>query len=391
MDRKIYLDNAATTYVSGEVLNEMMPCFSAIYGNSNSIHSFGHDAVSLVDRARDRIAKSIICKSKEIYFTSGGTESNNWAIIGLAHANCGRGKHIIVSKIEHDSILESCKKLEEEGFEITYLNVDSEGLVSIAELLHYIRKDTILVSVMTVNNEIGTIQNIKTISQIAHENGALFHTDAVQAIGHISFDVGAMGIDAMSMSAHKIHGPKGIGALFVKESVNIEKFMNGGNQERNKRGGTLNVPCIVGFGKAMEIANRDIIVNNQKLKSIRDYFVKKLTEKVEYMQINGNHFQRVPNIVSISFELIKAESLLVILDLEGVCASTGSACEAGSVEPSHVLKALKLDENLARGTVRFSFAKSITREDVDYAVETIANCVSKLRGISALTKTGRAK
>lgn len=391
MDRKVYLDNAATTYVSSEVLNEMMPCYNTIYGNSNSLHSFGRDADAMVDRARDKISKSINANSSEIYFTSGGTEANNWAIKGLAHANANKGKHIIVSKIEHDSILESCKELENEGFEVTYLNVDSEGLVSVAELLHYIRKDTILVSVMTVNNEIGTIQNIKTLASIAHDNGAMFHTDAVQAIGHVQIDVKDMGIDALSMSAHKIYGPKGVGALYVRNGVHINKFMQGGNQEKGKRGGTVNVPGVVGFGKAVEVAVRDIIPNNQKLKTIRDYFLRNVMEKIEYVKYNGHPYQKVNNIVNLSFEMIDGESILMLLDMEGIAVSTGAACSSGSIEPSHVIRALGVSEDVARGAIRFSFAKSTTKDDIDYVVETLVKVIAKLRAISPITKTGRAK
>ncbi len=391
MDRKIYLDNASTTYISNEVLNEMMPCFSSIYGNANSIHSFGRDAQAMVDRARDKIAKAINANALELYFTSGGTEANNWAIKGIARANKERGRHIIVSKIEHESILQSCKELEKEGFEVTYLNVDNEGLVKIAELLHYIRKDTILVSIMAVNNEIGTIQNIKTIASIAHDNGAIFHTDAVQAIGNLKIDVEDMGIDAMTINAHKIYGPKGIGALYVKKGINIEPLIVGGNQERNRRGGTLNVPSIVGFGKAVEIASRDLVANVQKLKTIRDYFVKNVMEKIEYVKYNGHPYQKVNNIVNLSFDLVEGEAVAMMLDLEGIAVSTGAACESGGVEPSHVILALENDENMARSAVRFSFSKSTTKDDIDYVVETLVKVIARLRSISAVTKTGRAK
>ncbi len=391
MDRKVYLDNAATTYVSSEVLNEMMPCFNTIYGNSNSLHSFGRDAQAVVDRARDRVAKAINANTTEIYFTSGGTEANNWAIKGLAHANASKGKHIIVSKIEHDSILESCKELEKEGFEVTYLNCDSEGLVSVTDLLHYIRTDTILVSIMAVNNEIGTIQSIKTLASIAHDKGAIFHTDAVQAIGHIKIDVKDMGIDALTMSAHKIYGPKGVGALYVRNGLHIENLIVGGSQERGKRGGTLNVPAIVGFGKAVEIAVRDIFVNNQKLKSIRDYFVKNVFEKIDYVKLNGHPFQKVNNIVNLSFEMVEGESVLMLLDMEGIAVSTGSACTSGSLEASHVIKALKVSDEMAHSAIRFSFAKSISKDDVDYVVDTLVKVIAKLRAISPITKTGRAK
>lgn len=391
MDKKIYLDNASTTYVSSEVLNEMMPCFNTIYGNSNSLHSFGRDAQAMVDRARDKISKAINSKSDEIYFTSGGTEANNWAIKGLAMANKSKGKHIIVSKIEHDSVLESCKQLEKEGFEVTYLNCNSEGLVSVAELLHYIRNDTILVSIMTVNNEVGTIQSIKSLASVAHDKGAIFHTDAVQAIGHVKIDVKDMGIDAMTMSAHKIHGPKGVGALYVKNGLLINNLILGGTQEKGKRGGTVNVPNVVGFGKAVEIATRDLIPNNQKLKTIRDYFVRNINEKIPYIHINGHQYQKVNNILNVSFEMVEGESVVMMLDLNGVAVSTGSACATGSLKTSHVLKAMNLGEEYEKSAIRFSFSKSTTKEDVDYVVETLVKVIEKLRSMSPITKTGRAK
>ncbi len=390
MSRKVYLDNAATTYVSSEVLNEMMPCFNAIYGNANSIHGFGRDAAAIVDRARDRIAAAINAKSaNEIYFTSGGTEADNWAIKGLAHANANKGKHIITSAIEHHAVLDACAALEKEGFTVTYLPVDSTGVVSITELLRAIRKDTILISIMAVNNEVGTIQNIKTIAKTAHENGILFHTDAVQALGALRLDVQDMEIDALSISAHKIYGPKGVGALYVKNGVRIENLFDGGSQERGKRGGTLNVPGIAGFGKAAEIAVRDLVINQQKLRSIREYFLSKLRENVEYIHINGHPHQKIQGTVSVSFEMIEGESLLMLLDLDGVAVSTASACTSNSLLPSHVLKAMGIEDELAQGTIRFSFGKNTSKADIDYALEVLTNAVKKLRAISPITKAGR--
>lgn len=390
MTRKVYLDNAATTFVSSEVLQEMLPCFNAIYGNSNSVHSYGRDANAIVDRARDRIKHAINAKmANEIYFTSGGTEADNWAIIGLAHAQEGKGKHIITSKIEHHAVLDACKKLEEEGYEVTYLNVDSNGLVSLAELLHAIKPTTTLVSIMAVNNEVGTIQNIKAIGKIAHDYGVLFHTDAVQASGAIKLDVQDMEIDAMSLSAHKIFGPKGIGCLYVKDGVKISPLIVGGSQERAKRGGTLNVPAIAGFGKAMEIASRDIIINQQKLRGIRDYFIANVKEKIDYVSVNGHPQQKVNGIVNLSFEMVDNESLLMLLDMEGIAVSTGSACTSNSIEPSHVLEAMGLEEKFARGSLRFSFSKNISKTDLDYVIDVLAKSVEKLRAISALSKAGR--
>ena len=392
MEKRVYLDNAATTYVSGEVLNEMLPCFNAVYGNSSSLHSFGREAANIIDRARDRVARAINAeKSNEIYFTAGGTEGNNWAIKGIARANKDKGNHIIVSSIEHDSILESCKDLEKEGFEVTYLPVDEYGVVSLAELLHHIKKETILISVMSVNNEVGTIQNIKAFAKTAHENGIIFHTDAVQAIGALKIDVQDMEIDVMTMSAHKIYGPKGVGALYVKNGIKIDDLISGGNQERGKRGGTTNVPAIAGFGKAIEIAIRDMAVNQQKLKAIRLYFLDQITEKIPYIKINGHAHQKIQGTVNISFELIEGESILMLLDFDGICVSTGSACTSGALEPSHVLKAMGVPDEIAQGSIRFSFGKSITKSDVDYVVEKLAIVVEKLRAISPLTKAGRGK
>ena len=389
--KRVYLDNAATTFCSSEVLNEMMPAFNAVYGNANSLHSFGRDAAAIVDRARDKVAKAISAHSNEVYFTSGGSEANNWAIKGVAYANKSRGKHIITSKIEHDSVLETCKALEKDGFEVTYLNVDENGLVSLAELLHHIRKDTILISVMTVNNEVGTIQNIKAIAKTAHENGIVFHTDAVQAIGAVKLNVEDMEIDLMSMSAHKIYGPKGCGALYIKNGIKCDNLIHGGEHERKRRAGTSNVPAIAGFGKAIEIATRDIIVNQQKIKTIRDYFVKQIQEKIAYTRVNGNQYQKVQGIVNIGFEMVDAESLLMMLDLEGIAVSIGSACTSGVAEKSHVLSAMRVPEEYLKGSLRFSFGKNISKEDIDYTIEKLVEIVGKLRSISPITKTGRAK
>lgn len=389
MEKKVYLDNAATTYVSTEVLNEMMPCFNVFYGNSNSVHSFGREAAGLVDRARDRIARAINAKSNEIYFTSGGTEADNWAIKGIAHSYSFKGKHIITSKIEHSAVLEACKSLEKEGFEVTYLPVDSNGLVSLAELIHAIRKDTILISIMAVNNEVGTIQNIKAIGKTAKENNIIFHTDAVQAFGSLKIDVVDMEIDAMSLSSHKIYGPKGVGALYVRNGIKIENIIDGGHQERGRRGGTTNVPGVVGFGKAAEIAVRDMSLFNQKIKSLRDYFIREITAKIPYITINGHMHQKVNNIVNVSFELVDNEAVLLMLDFEGIAVSTGSACLAGAVEPSYVLTSMGLDSELVKGAVRFSFGRSTTKADIDYTVEKLVEIIEKLRKISPQTKAGR--
>ena len=368
----------------------MMPCFNALYGNSSSLHSFGRDANAIVDRARDRVMHAIGAKSPtEIYFTSGGTEADNWAIIGLARAYANKGKHIIVSQIEHHAILDACAELEKEGFEVSYAKCDKHGIVSVADILHHIRPDTTLISVMAVNNEVGTIQNLLAISKTAHERGIIFHTDAVQAIGNFKINVQDLEIDAMSMSAHKIHGPKGCGALYLKSGVRIENLISGGNQERGKRGGTTNVPAIAGFGKAIEIAVRDMVIHQKKIKSIREYFLAKVQERIPYVHLNGHPYQKVQGIVNLSFEMIEGESILMLLDLDGIAVSTGSACTSNSLEPSHVLRAMGIEDEIAQGSIRFSFGKNNSKADIDYVVDKLAAAVEKLRSISPLTKAGR--
>lgn len=389
--RRVYFDNAATTMLNGEVLNEMMPYFNDVYGNSASLHSFGRQAVAGVDNARDIIARTIGAKSNEVFFTSGGTEGNNWAIRGVSYANISKGKHIITSKIEHHSIIDSCKQLESEGFEVTYLPVDSTGLVSISDLIHEIRSDTTLISIMAVNNEIGTIQNIKAISEIAKFYNIYFHVDAVQALGVMPLNVDELGIDLMTISAHKIHGPKGAGALYIRQGVKINKFMFGGEQEMNKRGGTQNVPAIVGFGKAVEINARDLSIKDKKMFELSSYFKSKVEYEIPNIKFNGNTYQHANGIVSVTFNGIEGENLIMLLDMKGIAVSTGSACASGSLEKSHVLEAIGLSDEEIRGTIRFSFDINNTRDDIDYVVRVLCDEVEKLRKASPVKMKKKEK
>lgn len=382
--KRVYLDNASTTMTNGDVLKEMMPYFTNIYGNSNSLHSFGREAVAGVDNARDIIARGIGAKSNEVFFTCGGTEANNWALRGVAYANISRGKHIITSSIEHHSVLDTCKQLEKEGFKVSYLPVDSTGLVSVSDLLHEIKSTTTIVSIMAVNNEIGTIQNIKAISEIVKYYGAYFHIDAVQALGAFPLNVEELGVDLMSISSHKIHGPKGAGALYIRNGVKINKFMVGGEQEMNKRGGTVNVPSVVGFGKAMELNLRDMAYRDKKIYELTQYFIKKITYEIPDIKINGNEYQKVNNIVSVTFDGIESENLITLLDLKGIAVSSGSACASGSLEKSHVLKAIGLTDSQIRGTIRFSFDVDISKDDIDYVVRTLCDEITKLRKASPI-------
>jgi len=390
---KIYLDNAATTNLSAEVLNEMLPVLTNEFGNSSSIHSFGRNASSLVDNARDIIAETINAKSNEIYFTASGSEANSWALVGIANANRSKGNHIIVSSIEHPSIIEACKFLEREGFEVTYLPVDRNGFIQFPELLRAIKSTTILISIMSANNELGTIQNIKAISQTAHEKGVIFHTDAVQLYGNMMIDVDDLGIDAMTMSAHKIYGPKGVGALYVSNKVKIDPIIFGGNQERSKRGGTTNTAGVVGFAKASEIAHRDMKTNNHKVRTLSEYFTAKLVEGVENVVINVASRQKLPNIISATFVGVDGESLMTKLDMNGVAISTGSACSSNSLSVSHVMTAIGLNNDDARCTVRFSIGKNNSYEELDRAIAVIIKAVEDLRAFSSTygSKTRKRK
>lgn len=367
----IYFDHAATTPVKKEVLEEMMPYFSINYGNASSMYSIGRRSRKAVDIARKKVAKVIGCDSKEVYFTSCGSESDNLAIKGVAKANKEKGKHIITSKIEHPAVLNTCKSLEKDGFEVTYLNVDENGFVDLEELKNSIREDTILISIMFANNEIGTIQPIEEIAKIAKEKNVIFHTDCVQAVGNVRINVDEMGIDLLSMSAHKFYGPKGVGALYVRSGIEFEKIQDGGHQERDKRAGTENVAGIVGLGKAIELADNNLENYNSKLLKLRNYFVKEITTKYENVKINGDLKRRLPGNINVSFPRIDGEELLLKLDGYGICASAGSACSSGSSEPSHVLTALGLDRELIGGSLRITFGEQNTIEDVKFLVQTI--------------------
>lgn len=380
---KIYLDSASTTNLGAEVLNAMMPVFTNNFGNPSSTHRFGRESASLVDNARNIIAESINAKANEIYFTGSGSEANSWALIGLANANRNKGNHIIVSAIEHPSVLEACKYLESEGFSVTYLSVDSHGFINFAELLRSIRSNTILISIIAANNEIGTIQNIKAISQTAHEKGVIFHTDAIQLYGHMDLDVEDLGIDAMSLSAHKIHGPKGVGALYISNNIKIDPIIFGGNQERGVRGGTTNTAGIVGFGKAVEVAMRDMKVNNRKVRTLSEYFITKLTQHIENVKINAKTHQKLPHIISVSFVGVDGESLLTKLDINGVAVSTGNACSNDHLTVSHVIQAIGLKTDDAKCTIRFSIGKNNSFDELDKAIAIIAKSVEDLRLISS--------
>ena len=371
----IYLDHAATTPVKEEVLNEMMPYFSANYGNPSSIYSIGRKNKKAVDTARNKVAKAIGCLDKEIIFTSCGSESDNLAIKGIAYANKEKGNHIITSKIEHPAVLNTCKRLEEEGYDVTYLGVDENGFIDLEELKKSIKENTILISIMFANNEIGTIQPIKEISKIANESNIIFHSDCVQAVGNVKINVEEMGIDLLSMSAHKFYGPKGVGALYVKDGIKITKLQDGGHQEKNKRAGTENVAGIVGLGKAIEIADYNLENYNSKLIKLRNYFVREMTTKFDNIKINGDLKQRLPGNINISFPDIDGEELLLKLDSLGICASVGSACSSGSLQPSHVLLAIGLDSKFANGSLRITFGEQNTIDEVRYVIDSIKRII----------------
>jgi cysteine desulfurase len=388
MFRRIYLDNSATTPIDREVLDAMMPFLTDIYGNASSIHFYGQQARAAVDKARHQIAEILNARPNEIIFTSGGTEANNLAIRGLCEANNKYGKHIITSNIEHSAVKNVCEDLEKRGYEVTYLPVYADGIVQIDDVKNALREDTILVSIMTANNEIGTLQPIHEIGQLVksqRDNGRKiwFHTDAVQAIGKIKIDVEELNVDLLSMSAHKIYAPKGVGGLYVRRGVRLQIQNIGGHQEREKRGGTESVPLIAAFGKACEIANKTLYENDVKLRNLRDSLEQGIAERIDEVVFNGNRENRLSNISNISFLKVEGEGLLINLDMNGVAVSTGSACSSGNLEPSPVIRALNdNDEEIARGAIRFSFGKENSQEDVDYLLEVLPKAVENLRRLS---------
>ncbi len=384
MGKLIYLDNAATTKTAPEVVEAMLPYFTEHYGNPSSIYGFAAANKEVITGCREKIAGILGAKSEEIYFTAGGSESDNWALIAAAEAYAAKGKHIITSKIEHHAILHTCEYLEKKGYEVTYLDVDEAGLVDLEQLRASIREDTILISVMFANNEIGTIQPIGEIGQIAREHGILFHTDAVQAFGQVPINVDELHIDMLSASGHKFNGPKGIGFLYIRRGVKIRSFIHGGAQERRRRAGTENVPGIVGIGAAAERAERTRIERTGKEQEVRDYLIRRIESEIPYCRLNGDRVKRLPNNVNFSFRFVEGESLLIRLDMKGICASSGSACTSGSLDPSHVLLAIGLPHEIAHGSLRMTLSEEITKEEADYVVEALKEIVQDLRNMSPL-------
>ncbi len=380
----IYLDNAATTRTAPEVAEAMLPYFSEYYGNPSSVYEFSGISKKAVTQAREQIASSIGAKAQEIYFTAGGSESDNWALKAAADALKEKGRHIITSKIEHHAVLHSCEYLEKQGFEVTYLDVDENGVIRLDDLKKAIRPDTILISIMFANNEIGTMEPIREVGQIARERGILFHTDAVQAYGHVPINVDEYQIDMMSASGHKLNGPKGIGFLYIRTGVKIRSFIHGGAQERKRRAGTENVPAIVGFGKAAQMAAEHMEEWADKERELRDYLIQRVLAEVPYTRLNGHRTNRLPNNCNFAFQFIEGESLLIMLDMAGICASSGSACTSGSLDPSHVLLAIGLPHEIAHGSLRITLSHENTREEMDYVVGEIKRIVERLRSMSPL-------
>lgn len=379
---RIYLDNASTTYVAGEVISAMMPYFTTEYGNCASMHAFGRAGEKAVAKARVQIAKAINAEPNEIYFTSGATEANNWILNGVMEKS--KVKRALISSIEHPSVIEVAKSLAARGYKIEYLKVDKDGIISVSDMISKLAKPAAIVSIMSANNEVGTIQFLNTVANIAKERGALFHTDATQALGALMIDVKAMNIDALSLSAHKIYGPKGIGALYIRNGINVGKFMLGGHQERAMRGGTVNVPAVVGFGEAVELTMRDASVNNARMKQLRDYLINEIETKIEGAKLNGHRTQRLPSNANFSFPGVEGEAVLMMLDFAGIAVSTGSACSSGSLERSHVLKGMGVKDEHNQGSIRFSLGRSTTREDIDFTVAELVKVIKKLRSMSAI-------
>ena len=378
-----YFDNSATTKIDETVFATMLPYLKENYGNPSSIYKIGRENKKAIEESREKVAKALNCNPQEIYFTSCGSESDNTALKGIAKSYKSKGNHIITSKIEHPAILETCRQLEHEGFEVSYINVDKNGVINLQELEAKIRPTTTLISIMSANNEIGTIEPIAKIGEIAKKNNIIFHTDSVQAIGSLNIDVQKMNIDSLSLSAHKFYGPKGIGALYVRKGINFTKFMNGGHQENNKRAGTENVAGIVGLGKAIELAYKSIIEHTSKIKALRDYYEDQIIKKIPNIKINGNIENRLPGNSNISFENVSGESLLLNLDLKGIYASMGSACSSGAIQSSHVLSAIGLPEKLAKSSLRISIGKYNTKEEVDFLVQNLVEIVTRLRNLSS--------
>ena len=384
MSKCIYMDNAATTQVYPEVFDAMKPYFTEFYGNPSSIYSFAGNSKKAVEDARKTIADFLGARTEEIYFTGGRSESDNWALKATADAYANKGKHIITSKIEHHAILHTCEYLEKKGFEVTYLDVDENGFVNPADVEKAIRPDTILVSIMTANNEIGTIEPIAEIGKIAKDHGVLFHTDAVQAFGHIPMNVDEMNIDMLSASGHKINGPKGIGIMYIRKGVKIGSFVHGGAQERQRRAGTHNVPGIVGIGKAVELARDNMKERMEYETKLRDHLISRVMEEIPYAKLNGDKVKRLPNNVNVCFRFIEGESMLILLDQNGVCGSSGSACTSGSLDPSHVLLAIGLPHEIAHGSLRLTLSEKNTMEEVDFTVDKLKGIIERLRSMSPL-------
>lgn len=380
----IYLDNASTTKLDKRVLDRMLPYLTEEYGNPSAIYKPAKTARKAVEEARATVAKILNCEPTEIYFTASGSESDNTAIKGIARRYRNKGRHIITSKIEHPAVLETCKALEREGFDVTYISVDGNGILDLKELENSIREDTILISVMFANNEIGTLQPVKEIGEIAKRHGVFFHTDAVQAVGSEWIDVKELGIDSLSLSAHKFHGPKGVGALYVKSGVRFERFVDGGHQEKGRRAGTENVAGIVGLAAAMELSYAELQEKNSRVRALRDYYEAEVEKRIPYIKRNGDQKKRLAGTSNISFEFIEGEGLLLNLDLKGICASSGSACTSGSLDPSHVLLAIGLKHEIAHGSLRISIGKYNTKEEIDFLVESLVEIVNKLREMSPL-------